>query len=121
MVLIGLDEEHPITIIEGNHRMTAGMLSSPETLHKRFRVFLGMSARMSEVCWYNGTLGNILRYLKNRLRHMWVDSDADLIRPKTDDDCARNYLCSENSGCPESNVGAEIGQSQTDFDGVPDE
>ena len=85
VILIGLDEEHPITIIEGNHRMTAGMLSSPETIHKRFRVFLGMSARMSEVCWYNGTLGNILRYLRNRLRHMWVDSDADLIRPKTED------------------------------------
>jgi hypothetical protein len=40
---------------------------------------------MSEVCWYNGTLGNILRYMKNRVRHMWVDSDADLLQPKTVD------------------------------------
>lgn len=85
VILIGLDEEHPITIIEGNHRMTAGMLSSPETVHKRFRVFLGMSDRMSEVCWYNGTLGNILHYLRNRLRHMWDDSGADLIIPKTEE------------------------------------
>ncbi len=83
VILIGLDEERPITIIEGNHRMTAGMLSSPETLHKRFRVFLGMSDRMSEVCWYNGTLRNILRYMRNRARHLWVDSNADLERPQT--------------------------------------
>lgn len=83
VILIGLDEERPITIIEGNHRMTAGMLSSPETLHKRFRVFLGMSERMSEVCWYNGTLRNILRYMRNRARHLWVDSNADLERPQT--------------------------------------
>lgn len=83
VILIGLDEERPITIIEGNHRMTAGMLSSPDTLHKRFRVFLGMSERMSEVCWYNGTLRNILRYMRNRARHLWVDSNADLERPQT--------------------------------------
>ncbi|HLH09297.1 MAG TPA: hypothetical protein VKW78_18820 [Terriglobales bacterium] len=78
VVLIGLDEDHPITIIEGNHRMTAGTLSSPETVHNRFRVFLGLSERMSQVCWYNGSVSNIFRYMKNRVRHLWSDPDANV-------------------------------------------
>lgn len=83
VILIGLDEVHPITIIEGNHRMTAGMLCSPETVHKRFRMMLGLSSRMVEVCWYSGNVSNILRYVGNRLRHMWDSDDTQLELPVT--------------------------------------
>src|SRR5262249_26259 len=37
VILIGVNQEEMITIIEGNHRLTAAMLGAPETLHTRFR------------------------------------------------------------------------------------
>jgi len=80
VILIGEDEDASITIIEGNHRLTAAMLGAPETLHTRFRVFLGTSPRMNEVCWHNGTFNNLARYVKNRLKHLWYDEEADLSR-----------------------------------------
>jgi mRNA-degrading endonuclease RelE of RelBE toxin-antitoxin system len=80
VILIGVDENQPITIIEGNHRLTAAMLGAPETLHTRFRVFFGISPRMNEVCWHYQSVPNILRYIQNRLKHLWHDPDADLSR-----------------------------------------
>ena len=35
VLLIGLDEESPLTIIEGNHRMAAASLVSPQEIHLR--------------------------------------------------------------------------------------
>jgi hypothetical protein len=52
ILLIGVDQEQPLTIIEGNHRMTAAMLASPEIALKRFRYLCGFSPRMTECCWY---------------------------------------------------------------------
>src|SRR5262249_57363849 len=37
VILIAIDEKSPMTIIEGNHRMTAAALVSPESVHQRFR------------------------------------------------------------------------------------
>ncbi|HUN89251.1 MAG TPA: hypothetical protein VMU28_10695 [Terriglobales bacterium] len=78
VILIAEDENSAVTIIEGNHRLTAAMLSNSEKLHERFRVFVGMSPHMNEVCWYNGSVSNLWRYAKNRLKHLWRDKDADL-------------------------------------------
>ena len=80
VILIGENIEAPMTIIEGNHRLTAAMLAAPETLHTRFRVFLGMSPRMDEVCWHNGNVKNLVRYARNRLKHLFHDEDTDLSR-----------------------------------------
>jgi hypothetical protein len=80
VVLIGVSEDETITIIEGNHRLTAAMLGSPESLTTRFRVFLGTSPRMNEVCWHYHSLNNLVRYARNRLKHLWYDQDADLAR-----------------------------------------
>jgi len=80
VILIGENEESTVTIIEGNHRLTAAMLGAPETLHVRFRVFMGMSPRMNEVCWHHGNFNNLARYVKNRLKHLWYDEEADLSR-----------------------------------------
>ena len=52
VLLIGVDDENPVTVLEGNHRLTAALLASPEVLQSRFRVFCGFSPRMSESCWY---------------------------------------------------------------------
>lgn len=80
VILIGENEDASMTIIEGNHRLTAAMLGAPETLHERFRVFLGISPHMDQVCWHHSSVGNLARYIKNRLKHLGYDPEADLTR-----------------------------------------
>src|SRR6185437_4502839 len=43
VILITLNERAPLTIIEGNHRMTAAALGVPEEVHRRFRFMCGFS------------------------------------------------------------------------------
>jgi hypothetical protein len=78
VLLIGIDEEHPLTILEGNHRLTAALLASPALLQRRFKIFCGFSPRMSESCWYQTNLPNLWRYAKNRARNFMYDRDADV-------------------------------------------
>ena len=78
VMLIGMDEHHPLTILEGNHRLTAALLASPALLQQRFKIFCGLSPRMSESCWYQTNLPNLWRYAKNRARNFMYDKDADV-------------------------------------------
>jgi O-antigen/teichoic acid export membrane protein len=78
ILLIGIDEDQPLTIIEGNHRMTAAMLAGPDIATQRFRFFCGFSPRMSECCWYQTTLPNLWRYARHRLVRIIYDREADL-------------------------------------------
>ena len=80
VLLIGVDEAEPVTVLEGNHRLTAALLASPEVLQSRFRVFCGSSARMSQSCWYQTNLPNLWRYACNRTRNLFYDRDADVER-----------------------------------------
>lgn len=70
VLLIGIDERSPLTIIEGNHRMTAAALVSPLDVHLRFRFFVGFSPRMMNCCWYSTDFMTLLRYAKNTIT--WV-------------------------------------------------
>ena len=79
IMLIGVDETKPVTILEGNHRLTAAMLVSAELALSRFRVVCAFSPRMTENCWYVTNLSNIWRYAKNRFRNI-VDKEADVTR-----------------------------------------
>ncbi len=79
VLLIGIDENSPLTILEGNHRLTAALLASPTVLEARFRVLCGLSPRMAESCWYQTNLSNLWRYAKNRLRNLY-DREADVER-----------------------------------------
>jgi len=79
VMLIGVDETHPLTILEGNHRLTAALLASPCILQSRFRVLVGFSLLMTESCWYQTNLRNLWRYAKNRLVHLH-DREADTER-----------------------------------------
>jgi O-antigen/teichoic acid export membrane protein len=76
ILLIGIDESSPLTIIEGNHRMVAAMLLSPRTVCQRFRFLCGFSPRMTECCWYKTDISTMLRYTKNRVRYLYSDRDA---------------------------------------------
>jgi hypothetical protein len=80
VLLIGLDDSQPVTVLEGNHRLTAALLASPSLLRSRFRVFCGLSPRMSESCWYQTNLSNLWRYARNRARNLFYDKDADVER-----------------------------------------
>jgi len=65
VILITIDENSPLTIIEGNHRMTAAALVSPETVDQRFRFLCGFSPRMEQCCWYQTNPSTLFRYARN--------------------------------------------------------
>jgi O-antigen/teichoic acid export membrane protein len=75
VLLIGVDDESPLTIIEGNHRMAAALLASPENVHQRFRFYCGLSPRMTQCCWYQTDFTTLSRYAKNIVRYMFHDRD----------------------------------------------
>jgi hypothetical protein len=79
VLLIGVGESRPLTVLEGNHRLTAALLVSPDVMQKRFRVLCGFSPRMTESCWYRTDVPNLVRYLKNRIMHLY-DREADVDR-----------------------------------------
>jgi hypothetical protein len=77
VLLIGMDEHQPLTILEGNHRIAAACLLDPNRVHETYRVFCGFSPHMVESCWYQTNATNLWHYLRNRIRHVY-DRDADL-------------------------------------------
>jgi hypothetical protein len=79
VLLIGLNESEPLTILDGNHRFVAATLTSPETLEK-FKFFCGLSPRMAECCWYETNLATLCRYGANRLTNLVHDAEAELDR-----------------------------------------
>ncbi|HWC16194.1 MAG TPA: hypothetical protein VG498_04240, partial [Terriglobales bacterium] len=79
VLLIGVDEEQPLTILEGNHRLAAAMLVAPRLVHTSFRVLIGLSPHMYQSCWYDTNIPTLWNYLKNRLRNI-VDKEADVQR-----------------------------------------
>jgi O-antigen/teichoic acid export membrane protein len=79
LILIGLNEYEPLTVLDGNHRLVAAMLAAPEGL-KRLRFMCGLSPRMMECCWYNTNMGTLLRYGRNMLVNMIRKPEAELAR-----------------------------------------
>jgi O-antigen/teichoic acid export membrane protein len=65
VLLIGVDEMGPLTIIEGNHRMAAASLISPGDVSKHFQFLVGYSPRMTECCWYQTDLSTLIRYARH--------------------------------------------------------
>jgi len=78
VLLIGLDETSPLTIIEGNHRMAAASLVFPDDIHRRFRFLCGFSPRMTECCWYQTDLSTLLRYARNFVTY-WLEEPPDVV------------------------------------------
>ena len=80
VMLIGIDEACPFTILEGNHRLTAALLAGQGIIQQRFRVLCGFSPNMAQSCWYDTNLANLWRYAKNRMHNLFYDKDADISR-----------------------------------------
>ena len=79
VILIGVSECEPLTVLDGNHRLAAALFASPSQLGK-LRFLCGLSPRMTECCWHNSNLVTLFRYGKNMLTHAWCNPGAELAR-----------------------------------------
>jgi hypothetical protein len=79
VILIGLNNSEPMTVLDGNHRLAAAVLASPSRLRK-LRFLCGFSPRMTECCWYNTNLVSLLHYGRNKLAHATRNPETELAR-----------------------------------------
>jgi O-antigen/teichoic acid export membrane protein len=77
VLLIGLNEREPLTVLDGNHRFVAAVL---EGRVDRLRFVCGLSPRMNRCCWYRTNLLNLTRYGGNLLRHLVRYPEVELKR-----------------------------------------
>jgi hypothetical protein len=77
IVLLGINEHLPVTLLEGNHRFVATLLAGGANLLKNVRMVAVFSPNMEKCCWYKTNLRTLTRCLKNRIKHYW-DRDTDL-------------------------------------------
>ncbi len=85
VLLIGIDDTGPLTILDGNHRMAAAMLSpSPATL-RRLRFICGFSPDMIRCCWYYTSVNTLMRYFKNLVRYVTYNPESAIGRFQASD------------------------------------
>jgi O-antigen/teichoic acid export membrane protein len=80
VLLIGVDNTGPLTILDGNHRMAAAMLSPSPSVLTRLRFICGFSPQMTRCCWYATNVNTLLRYFKNLVRYFSYDPESDIDR-----------------------------------------
>lgn len=80
VLLIGVDAFSPLTILDGNHRIAAAMLSQPAAALDSFHFICGLSPEMTRCCWYRTNVNTVSRYLTNLLRHVFYDPESDIGR-----------------------------------------
>ena len=78
VVLIGVDEKRPLTILDGNHRSVAATLQG--RLHD-LQFVCGLSPRMTECCWYETSVLSLARYGQNLIRHLGTPPKVRLGAP----------------------------------------
>lgn len=79
VILLGIDEHGPFTVLDGNHRLVAAMLSSPGAI-SRLRFVCGFSPRMAECCWYKTSAATLFRYGRHILLRAIRDPRAEIER-----------------------------------------
>jgi hypothetical protein len=79
VILLGMNERGPLTVLDGNHRLVAALLSSEAGLSK-LRFMCGFSPRMTECCWYKTNPATLIRYGKHILTRAIHDPKAELER-----------------------------------------
>src|SRR5579864_7264545 len=80
VLLIGVDDRQPLTILDGNHRIAAAMLAEPPAALENFQFICGLSPDMTRCCWYRTNVNTLWRYLTNLLRHFFYDPENDIGR-----------------------------------------
>jgi hypothetical protein len=79
VILLGTNEHGPLTVLDGNHRLVAALLSSPAGLSK-LRFMCGFSPQMTDCCWYRTNPATLVRYGKHILARAVRDPKAELER-----------------------------------------
>jgi O-antigen/teichoic acid export membrane protein len=64
VILLGHRKEKPVTVLDGNHRLVATMLTSAGNL-SGLRFMCGLSERMDRCCWYRTNFATLCRYARN--------------------------------------------------------
>jgi len=77
VIFLGLDEHHPVTLLEGNHRFVASLLAPDRNLLAGAHTVGVFSPGMGRCCWYKTSFFTLARCLKNRIQHYW-DRAPDL-------------------------------------------
>jgi O-antigen/teichoic acid export membrane protein len=80
ILLIGVDDTSPLTILDGNHRMAAAMLAPSIPVTERLRFICGLSPEMTGCCWYSTNVNTLLRYFKNLVRYVSYNPETDIGR-----------------------------------------
>ncbi len=80
VLLIGVDRNSPLTILDGNHRMAAALVSQPFRALDRFRFICGFSPEMTRCCWYYTNVNTLFRYFKNLVRYLSYDAESAIGR-----------------------------------------
>jgi hypothetical protein len=76
VLMIGVDESGPFTIIEGNHRMTAAGVAYYGEVFPGYRYFCGFSPHMTDCCWYQTDFATLVRYACNLTAHFFEDPNV---------------------------------------------
>lgn len=79
VLFIGLEGSNTLTVLDGNHRLVASLLASPNRLH-RLRFLCGLSPKMMECCWYRTSLSTLSRYARNMIKHIVYSPKAELAK-----------------------------------------
>jgi hypothetical protein len=80
VLLIGIDDCSPLTILDGNHRMAAALMTEPPAELESFQFICGLSPTMTRCCWYRTNVNTLSRYLTNLLRNVFHDPESDIGR-----------------------------------------
>jgi len=80
VLLIGIDDKGPLTILDGNHRMAAAMLSESPVMLSRLQFICGFSADMIDCCWYHTSVAALARYFTNLVRSVFHDPTSAIAR-----------------------------------------
>jgi hypothetical protein len=80
VLLIGVDDKGPLTILDGNHRMAAAMLSDSPAMLARLRFICGFSADMVDCCWYHTSVAALMHYFTNLVRAVFYDPTSAIVR-----------------------------------------
>jgi O-antigen/teichoic acid export membrane protein len=101
VILIGLNEREPLTVLDGNHRLVAALLA-PQGKLERLRFISGLSPRMNECCWYNTNPMTLFQYGRNVLARFVRNPEPELLRllenPGRSNPAARR----QDGNCPPS-------------------
>lgn len=103
ILLIGIDEKGPLTIIDGNHRLVSAVLSGRVD---RLRFLCGLSPNMQRCCWYNTNVGTLAHYAASLVQQAFRDPEAELMRVHTTTRIETRVLPAlEERVQPETNAG----------------